>query len=43
MVRVEVAPVEVGVTEPEEKLLALHAGKGEPVPLTLQPRLTAEV
>jgi hypothetical protein len=40
MVRVEVAPPAVGVTEPGEKLLALH---DTPVPVTLQPRLTGEL
>jgi hypothetical protein len=43
MVRVEVAPAAVGVTESGEKLLALQAGNGDPVPVTLQLRFTGEV
>jgi hypothetical protein len=41
MVTVEVAvPLLVSVTGVVEKLEALHAGKGEPVPLALQVKLT---
>ena len=34
--------VAVGVTGLVEKLVALHAGSGEPVPVTVQVRLTGE-
>jgi hypothetical protein len=43
MVRVDIAPPAVGVTGLVEKLLALHAGSGDPVPLTLQAKLTEEL
>ena len=44
MVSVVVAPPAVGVTGlAGEKLAVLHAGNGEPVPLTLQVRLTGEL
>jgi hypothetical protein len=42
MVRVEVAPLAVGVSGFVAKLLAAHAGRGEPDPATLQVRLTGE-
>jgi hypothetical protein len=40
IVSVEVAPLGLGVTGVVEKLLALQAGSGEPVPVTAQARLT---
>jgi hypothetical protein len=41
MVTVEVAPLAVGVTGVVP--VTLHAGNGEPVPVTLQLRLTGEL
>jgi hypothetical protein len=43
MVSAVVAPAGVGVTASGEKLVALHAGGGEPPPVTAQARLTDEV
>lgn len=40
MVSVDMFPLVVGVTDPGEKLLALQAGRGEPVPVTAQPNVT---
>jgi hypothetical protein len=43
MVRVEVAPLPLGVSGLVEKLVVPHAGSGAPVPVTLHAKLTPKL